>query len=95
MSAYLLVDCAVTDPEKYEAYKRLAAPAIEHHGGRYLARGGEVAVLEGTWRPNRVVVVEFPTLAQLKAFYHSPEYAAARAQREGAADMNLVAVAGV
>ena len=95
MSAYLIVDCTVTDPQKYEAYKGVAASAIERHGGRYLVRGGEAVVLEGTWRPNRVVVVEFPTLAQAKAFYDSPEYGAARALRENAAYMNLVAVAGV
>lgn len=95
MSAYLVVDCTVTDPEKYEDYKRLAAPAVERHGGRYLVRGGETIVLEGSWRPSRIIVLEFPTLAQAKAFYGSAEYAAARAARQGAADMKLIAVAGV
>jgi uncharacterized protein (DUF1330 family) len=95
MSAYLLVDCKVTDPVKYEAYKLLAKPAVERHGGRYLVRGGETAVLEGDWRPNRVILVEFPTLAQARAFYDSPEYAQARATRTGAAEMNMIAVAGV
>ena len=95
MSAYLLVDCTVTNPEKYEAYKRLAALAVERHGGRYLVRGGEMVVLEGAWRPNRVVVLEFPSLARAKAFYDSPEYADARVVREGAAQMNMVAVGGI
>ena len=60
MPAYLIVDCEVTDPERYEAYKQLAPPAIAKYGGRYLVRGGDVTPLEGDWRPNRVVVLEFP-----------------------------------
>jgi uncharacterized protein (DUF1330 family) len=94
MAAYMLVDCKVTGPAQYEEYKRLAQAAIALYGGRYLARGGETVVLEGRWQPNRVVVLEFPTLQDVRKFYDSPEYRAARAAREGAADMNIIAVAG-
>jgi uncharacterized protein (DUF1330 family) len=94
MAAYLLVDCKVTDAARYEDYKPLAQAAVAHYGGRYLARGGETVVLEGAWQPNRVVVLEFPTLDQARAFYDSPEYKAARAARKDAAQMNMVAVAG-
>ena len=94
MAAYLLVDCEVTDPKRYEGYKGLAQVAIAQYGGRYLARGGETVVLEGTWKPNRVVVLEFPDLERARAFYDSPEYKKARASRSGAARMNMVAVAG-
>jgi uncharacterized protein (DUF1330 family) len=95
MAAYILVDCKVTDPVRYEPYKKLAEVAVGRYGGRYLVRGGEHAPLEGTWRPNRIVVLEFPTLERAKAFYESAEYLAARAARAGAAEMNIVAVAGV
>jgi uncharacterized protein (DUF1330 family) len=95
MAAYLLVDIGVTDPTRYEDYKRLAQAAVAHHGGRYLVRGGETVVLEGTWQPNRVVVLEFPDLQRARAFYDSPEYRAARKARAGAATMNMIAVAGV
>ena len=95
MAAYILVDCKVTDPVRYEKYKKLAQDAIAHHGGRYLVRGGENVLLEGTQQPNRVVVLEFPTLEKARAFYDSTEYVAARAAREGAAVMNMVAVAGL
>jgi uncharacterized protein (DUF1330 family) len=94
MAAYLLVDCKITDASRYEDYKRLAQAAVTRHGGRYLVRGGEMVVLEGGWQPNRVVVLEFPGLEQARAFYDSPEYAAARVARKGAAQMNMVAVAG-
>lgn len=95
MSAYIVVDCEVTDPAKYDQYKALAPPAIARYGGRYLARGGTTAVLEGDWQPKRVVILEFPSLAAAKEFYDSPEYRKARAARAGAANMNLVAVEGV
>jgi len=95
MSAYLLVDCEVTDPERYERYKKLAPPAIEKYGGRYLARGGETTRLEGDWQPGRVVVLEFPDVPTAKRFYESPEYRAARAERAGAANMNMVLVEGL
>ena len=95
MAAYILVDCKVTDPARYETYKKLAEVAIAQHGGRYLARGGENVLLEGTRQPNRVVVLEFPTLERARSFYESAAYVAARAARAGAAEMNVVAVAGV
>ena len=95
MAAYLIVDCEVTDAERYETYKQLAPPAIAKYGGRYLVRGGEVGVLEGDWRPGRVVVLEFPDVETAKRFYTSPEYSAAREKRAGAARMNMVVVPGV
>ena len=95
MAAYLVVDCKVIEPARYEHYKRLAPAAVARYGGRYIARGGETVVLEGSWQPNRVVVLEFPSLEQARAFYDSPEYREARAAREGAAQMNMIAVEGV
>jgi uncharacterized protein (DUF1330 family) len=95
MTAYIVVDCEVTDPAKYEDYKKLAPEAIAKHGGRYLARGGQTAMLEGEWRPNRVVILEFPSLDAARKFYTSVEYTAARRARAGAAKMDIIAVEGV
>lgn len=95
MPAYILAEIEVTDPARYEEYKLLAPPAIARYGGRYLARGGEMTVLEGDWQPGRVVVLEFPTLEAARTFYDSPEYRAAREKRKGAAKMNMIAVAGL
>jgi len=95
MPAYLIVDCEVTDPERYERYKQLAPPAIAKFGGRYLARGGEITRLEGDWQPHRIVVLEFPDAQTAKRFYESPEYRAARAERAGAANMNMILVEGL
>lgn len=95
MSAYVVVEIDVTDPARFEEYRKLAPPAIARYGGRYLVRGGKSVTLEGGWAPKRVVVLEFPDLATAQAFYDSPEYRAARAVRKGAATMRMVAVEGV
>jgi uncharacterized protein (DUF1330 family) len=65
------------------------------YGGRYLARLGEVQVLEGPWNPNMIVIVEFPNLEQARAWYRSPEYAFALEVRDTALRRNLVLVDGV
>jgi uncharacterized protein (DUF1330 family) len=95
MSAYVLVDADVTDPARYEEYRKLAPAAIAKYGGRYLVRGGATKVLEGAWQPKRVVVLEFPDVAAAQRFYDSPEYGAARDTRAGAATMNIVVVEGL
>ncbi|HKI92820.1 MAG TPA: DUF1330 domain-containing protein [Gaiellaceae bacterium] len=94
MPAYLIVETDVHDPERYEQYKAASPGALAAFGGRFIARGGEVAVLEGDWEPSRLVLVEFPDLESAKRFYDSPEYGAAKKLREGAANLNMVAVDG-
>ena len=95
MPAYIIADIEVSDPARYEEYRKIAPAAIAKHGGRYLARGGQSAVLEGDWRPGRLVILEFPSLEQAKSFYTSVEYTAARRVRAGAAHMKLVVVEGI
>jgi uncharacterized protein (DUF1330 family) len=65
MAAYLISDITVRDRTAFEIYRTRAADAIDTHGGRYLARLGEVQVLEGSWNPNMIVVVEFQTWNRL------------------------------
>ncbi|MDM0012085.1 DUF1330 domain-containing protein [Variovorax sp. J22P168] len=95
MAAYLLVDIEVTDPNAYEEYRAQVPALIAAHGGRYLVRGGAVEVLEGTWEPKRTVVLEFPDMVSLRAFWEDPAYLPLRAIRERAAMSNLVAVQGI
>jgi uncharacterized protein (DUF1330 family) len=95
VAAYVLVDVDVTDPERYEEYKALAAASVEQHGGRYVVRGGTPEVLEGDRAPNRLVVLEFPDADTARRWYHSPEYGRAKATRAGAATGSFVLVEGV
>jgi uncharacterized protein (DUF1330 family) len=95
MPAYVIVETDITDPERYERYKAAAGAAVAAAGGRYVARGGELAVLEGDWQPSRLVVLEFQDLEAAKRWYDSEGYREARKLREGAARMRMVAVQGV
>ena len=96
MPTYIVVEVdAVHDAEAYELYKQASPAAVAAGEGRFIVRGGEIAVLEGDWRPKRLVLLEFPDLEAAKRFYESPEYQAAKRLREGAADFNMVAVEGV
>ncbi len=79
--AYLIVDAKSTDPQAMQRYRDLAQVAVANFGGRYLVRGAPYEVIEGDWRPQRLVVVEFPSMEKAKTFYDSPEYHAARAVR--------------
>jgi uncharacterized protein (DUF1330 family) len=94
MPAYLIAAVNVTNPDAYAEYGKLAAPLVQRHGGRYLARGGKLEVLEGSWPYARVVVVEFESLDRARAFHRSAEYQAAREKRLGAADFNMIVVEG-
>lgn len=95
MTAYVVADIDVTDAGKYEDYKRLVPATIAQYGGRYLTRGGATAPLEGGWTPPRVVILEFPSVAQAQTWYASPEYAKAKAARAGAAFARIVIVEGL
>ena len=95
MPAYVIVETDVTDHEQYERYRNAAPASIAAHGGRYIVRGGELAIFEGDWNPSRVVVLEFPDLETAKRWYDSEEYREARKLREGAAKLHVVVVAGV
>ncbi|HUZ75525.1 MAG TPA: DUF1330 domain-containing protein [Stellaceae bacterium] len=95
MPAYVVSVVNVKDPEQYQEYAKLAPAAVAKFGGRFLARGGIDAVLEGGLGANRLVVTEFPSAEQAKAFYHSPEYQAARQHRVDAADFTMMLCSGL
>ncbi|HET8528119.1 MAG TPA: DUF1330 domain-containing protein [Gaiellaceae bacterium] len=95
MPAYVIVETDVHDPEQYERYKAASPGAVAAGGGRFVARGGELAVLEGDWSPSRLVVLEFPDLETAKRWYASERYQEAKKLRDGAARLNVVAVQGV
>ncbi len=93
-SAYIIANVKVTDPAQYDEYRRLSTLAMQAHGAEVCVRGGPVDVLEGDWRPDRLVVLKFPSVEKARAFNASAEYSAARHAREGAALMRMVLVEG-
>ncbi len=95
MLAYVIANVEVLDPEGYEEYRRQVPATIAAYGGRYLARGGATEVLEGTWSPKRCVLLEFPSMAQFRAWWDSPEYRPLRAVRERTTRSSLVVTEGL
>jgi uncharacterized protein (DUF1330 family) len=95
MAAYIYASIAVTDAALYEDYRREVPAVIAAHGGRYLVRGGACELLEGSELPQRQVILEFPDMAALKAFYDSPEYTRLRAIRQRASQGTLMAIQGL
>lgn len=95
MTAYVIVDINVTDPARYEDYKRLAAPTVELYGGKYIARGGKTETLEGDWSPTRLVILQFDNTEQAKNWLNSTEYSQARNLRHETAISQMVVIEGV
>jgi len=95
MAAYIVVDIDVKDATTYARYRDLAPPSIAQYGGRYIVRGGKTEILEGEWRPNRFVVIEFPDVEKARAWWASPEYAEAKALRQSCADSRMIVVEGI
>lgn len=95
MPAYIIGRVQVTDWTRYAEYMQATPAVIAQYGGRFIARGGESATLEGPVETRRVVILEFPTLAAAQAFFHSEEYGRAKAMRAGAADAQFFVMDGV
>jgi uncharacterized protein (DUF1330 family) len=94
MTAYVISEVEMRDPDGFEAYRALAAKTIAQYGGRYLVRGGKAELAEGNLPPKAIVIVEFASMARLKEWYASPEYAEALKIRAGALERRLLFVEG-
>jgi uncharacterized protein (DUF1330 family) len=90
---YWIVHVDVTEPVGYQAYMGADMAAFAKFGGRFLVRGGNLAVVEGAGR-SRCVLIEFPSYAAALACHRSPEYQAAAALRRGKADFDLIVAEG-
>lgn len=95
MAAYVVVQVDVKDPVRYEDYRKMVPASLEKYGGRFLVRGGKTHTMEGNWAPKRFVLVEFPSVEQAKAWWASPEYAAAKALRQATSESQLIIAEGV
>ena len=94
MPAYVIVDLTVTDPPAMEEYRKQVPATLTPYGGRFLVRGGTHHTVEGDWKPNRLVILEFPTMDHAKRWYDSEEYREPKAIRLKASKANLIIVEG-
>jgi uncharacterized protein (DUF1330 family) len=94
MSAYIIAEVEVSDPDTYATYRAQTPGVIERFGGRFIVRGGAAESLEGAPPAGRLVVIEFPDMATARRFYESSEYQAIVGIRHRAANSRLVLVEG-
>ena len=94
MAAYIIVDIEIHDLEAYEGYKKLTPASIAAYEGKFIVRGGNKETLEGNWQPQRIVVLEFPTVKQAKDWWASTEYAPAKEIRQRSAKTKMILVEG-
>lgn len=95
MPALVIVDVHVTDPAKFEEYRKLVPATLEPYGGTFLARGGQIETLEGGWAPKRIVVIEFPSVEHAKAWWGSEEYRVPKQMRMASAETRMIVVQSV
>ena len=94
MPAFVIVDVSITDPVEYEAYKKLTPAAVAAFDGKFIVRGAQTETLEGNWDPERIVVLEFPSVARAKEWWNSEMYSKAKVIRQRAAKTQMIVVAG-
>lgn len=95
MPAFVIANITIVDPVRYEDYRRMVPATLVPFGGRFVVRGGQTEVLEGEWRPSRLVLLEFPSVERARAWWNSPEYAEARALRQATSTGTLIILEGV
>jgi len=94
MSAYIIATVAINDPETYKKYTAKTPALVAKHGGKFIARGGEVTTLEGEAFNDRLVIIEFPSGQALQDWYNDPEYQDALLIRQSASEGRVLAVEG-
>ena len=94
MSVYVLIESKVKNAEIYKQYISQVPPLIYQHGGRFLVRGGKVTPLSAAWEPERIIIIEFPSEADIREWLSSPEYKKIAPLREAGADTRAVILEG-
>jgi uncharacterized protein (DUF1330 family) len=95
MTAYLIAMETIHDEVMFAEYRKKVVPTVEAFGGRFIARGGTLTVLEGQWQHPRTVIIEFPTRESAEAWYKSTEYQKIIGLRLKSTSGNLVILDGM
>ena len=97
VAVYVIIDISIRDQATkaaYAQYVEKVRPIVEKHGGRYLARGGKITPVAGDWRPERIILIEFPSADHVKRWWNSPEYRAIAGLREQSTQAKAIIVEG-
>ena len=95
MRAFVIVEINIHHPELYEEYKKLTPASIAEFDGKFVVRGGRTVSLEGDWKPQRIVVSEFPSVERAQEWWNSEGYKKAKKLRHDSADTKMIIVEGI
>jgi uncharacterized protein (DUF1330 family) len=95
MAAYVIVDLEIVDPAGFDKYRKRIVPIVENYGGKYIVVSDRVETLEGDWKPERIVVIEFPSMEQAKEWFNCEEYREPSEIRHRTAKTNMILVEGM
>lgn len=95
MAAYMIVNVDVKDSIVFEEFKARFPSLLRKYGGEYLVRGGKFVILEGDWKPSRLIIFRFPDITSVQTLYNDPEYQPLKALRQSASQMEIVVVEGL
>ena len=95
MAGYAIIHDEIQDQALFAEFRQRVGATVEAHGGKYLVRGGAIEVVDGDWSPDRIVVIEFDSVDQARAWLNSSEYAEVRKIRVKAASASVIIVEGV
>ena len=95
MSAYVITDVEITDASLYGRFLERVTSTVESHGGRFVAHGQGIEVIEGDWMPKRIALLEFDDTERVRAWLSSPEYTALEGIRTKSPNINMVVVEGL
>ncbi|MDE2717228.1 MAG: DUF1330 domain-containing protein [Chloroflexota bacterium] len=95
MAGYAIIHDEIQDQTLFAEFRRRVGATVEAHGGRYLVRGGAIEVMDDDWSPDRIVVIEFDSVEQARAWLASPEYSEIKQIRMKAASASVIIVEGV
>jgi len=94
MSVYMIVEITVKNSELYSRYVAQVPQVVDKYGGRYLIRGGRATPLSGNWNPERIILLEFETVEQLRKCFESREYLEIAPLREQSTTSKSIVVEG-
>jgi uncharacterized protein (DUF1330 family) len=95
MSAYIIAQVTITDPQGFEQYRSMVPPTIAKYDGKFVVRGGNIETLEGGWANRRLVIIEFENAERAKQWWASEDYREAKELRQRTAQTDLIVVEGV
>lgn len=95
MAGYVIVNDEISDEAGFAEFRQKVGATVAAHGGRYLVRGGATEVIDGDWAPDRLVVIEFDSVDQAKAWLNSADFLAIKDLRVSSASASVVVAEGV